>query len=117
MIASLSPKPTLAYWRSSSIKHKVDGEHKLDATQVVPALERRFSPARLLRWELAWANGISWKDHEIKRFALERMYLLLVGGEHRYIHHDAEVHAIKQLDVLKAVLELLKMPRKGMTKE
>ncbi|KPI34394.1 uncharacterized protein AB675_3243 [Cyphellophora attinorum] len=84
-------------------------KHKLDPAKVLPPLERRYSPARLLRWELAWANGIKWEDHEIKRYSLERMYLLLVpDGEYKYIHHDAEVDAIKQADVTRAVLQLVK---------
>lgn len=83
----------------------------LPADIVVPPLHNRFSPLHLVQYHLPAAKGIKLKVYELRRFALKRMYALLVpDGPLEYKHHDAAIDSQKLIDVLKAILWHIKLP-------
>jgi hypothetical protein len=59
---------------------------------VLPPSRRRFSPLRLIRWDLPHTHGLTLTEYQINRSRLKTLYPLLVpDGPHRYQHHDAEI--------------------------
>ena len=83
-------------------------QYNLDPTAALPPLARVFSPLRLYAFDLRATTRIAAQDWMTK-WKLERVYLLLCrDGDLSYQHHDAATDALKQIDVLAAIVKTIK---------